>query len=71
MTGFGRSIAGESQNKIEVQIKSVNSRFLDLKFRGLNIDLSLEDEIRNQISKSLYICYILRQSYEFKNANGQ
>ena len=53
MTGFGRSIAGESQNKIEVQIKSVNSRFLDLKFRGLNIDLSLEDEIRNQISKSL------------------
>ena len=53
MTGYGRSIAGESQNKIEVQIKSVNSRFLDLKFRGLNIDLSLEDEIRNQISKSL------------------
>tara|TARA_S200000501_G_scaffold353209_1_gene372782 strand:+ start:35916 stop:36776 length:861 start_codon:yes stop_codon:yes gene_type:complete len=53
MTGFGRSTAGESHNKIEVQIKSVNSRFLDLKFRGLNIDLLLEEEIRNQISKSL------------------
>ena len=46
MTGFGRGRAGRGKNKIEIEIRSVNSRYLDVKFKGLVLDLSLENEIK-------------------------
>ena len=53
MTGFGRGSAGQDQNKIEIEIRTVNSRFLDMKIRGLNIDPNTEEKVRAQISGSL------------------
>ena len=53
MTGFGRGSAGQDQNKIEIEIRTVNSRFFELKIRGLNIDPNTEEKVRAQISGSL------------------
>lgn len=53
MTGFGRGSAGRGTNKINVEIRSVNSRFLEIKLRGFNIDPSLEQKIRNMVESSL------------------
>jgi len=53
MTGFGRGSAGQDQNKIEIEIRTVNSRFLEVKIRGLNIDPNTEEKVRAQISGSL------------------
>ena len=53
MTGFGRGSAGQGQNKVEIEIRTVNSRFLEVKLRGLSIDPTTEEKVRNQISDSL------------------
>ena len=53
MTGFGRGSAGQGQNKVEIEIRTVNSRFLEVKLRGLSIDPNTEEKVRNQISDSL------------------
>ena len=53
MTGFGRGSAGQDQNKIEIEIRTVNSRFLEVKIRGLNLDPNTEEKVRAQISGSL------------------
>ncbi len=53
MTGFGRGFAGRGQNKIEVEIRSVNSRFLELKFRGVPLEPKIEQQIRQLIGDSI------------------
>ena len=53
MTGFGRGSAGQGQNKVEIEIRTVNSRFLEVKLRGLSIDPNTDEKVRNQISDSL------------------
>ena len=53
MTGFGRSEAGSDVNKIEVEIKSVNSRFLEIKFRGYILEPILEKQIYTVLDKML------------------
>ena len=53
MTGFGRSKAGSDVNKIEVEIKSVNSRFLEIKFRGYTLEPILEKQIYTVLDKML------------------
>tara|TARA_B110000967_G_scaffold80854_1_gene83591 strand:+ start:2706 stop:3554 length:849 start_codon:yes stop_codon:yes gene_type:complete len=53
MTGFGRSEAGSDVNKIEVEIKSVNSRFLEIKFRGYTLEPILEKQIYTVLDKML------------------
>ena len=53
MTGFGRGSAGQGQNKVEIEIRTVNSRFLEVKLRGLSIDPNIEEKVRNQISENL------------------
>jgi len=53
MTGFGRGSAGRGTNKINVEIRSVNSRFLEIKLRGFNIDPVLEQKVRNSVETSL------------------
>lgn len=66
MTGFGRGYAGRGKERIDVEIRTVNSRYLDIKFRGIHLDIQLEQEIKKIIEKeiqrgSVYI------RIEFKN----
>ena len=53
MTGFGRGSAGKGPNKIDVEIRTVNSRFLETKIRGFNLDPILEIKVRNTLETSL------------------
>ena len=53
MTGFGRGCAGRGPNKIDVEIRSVNSRFLEMKFRGFTLDPATEQKIRALLEKSI------------------
>ena len=53
MTGFGRGSAGRGPNKIDVEIRSVNSRFLEMKFRGVTLDPATEQKIRVLLEKSI------------------
>ena len=53
MTGFGRGSAGKDLNKIDVEIRTVNSRFLETKIRGFNLDPILELKVRNKLETSL------------------
>ena len=45
MTGYGVGIAGRGKNKVSISIRSVNSRFLEINFRGLHLDPEIETEI--------------------------
>ena len=51
MTGFGRASNGRSKSKIDVEIRTVNSRYLEIKFRGALLDPNVEQEIK-KISKN-------------------
>jgi len=53
MTGFGRGSAGKGPNKIDVEIRTVNSRFLETKIRGFNLNSILELKVRNTLETSL------------------
>ena len=53
MTGFGRGSAGKGPNMIDVEIRTVNSRFLETKIRGFNLDPILEIKVRNTLETSL------------------
>ena len=53
MTGFGRGSAGKGPNKIDVEIRTVNSRFLETKIRVFNLDSILELKVRNTLETSL------------------
>ena len=54
MTGFGRASVGRGQNKIDAEIRSVNSRFLEIKIRGINLEPSVEHEIKSIIEDTLH-----------------
>lgn len=51
MTGFGFSSASAKDFKLEISIKSVNSRFLDIKFYTPSCYAPLEPELQKLISK--------------------
>ena len=53
MTGFGRGNAGHGKNRIDVEIRAVNSRYLDTKFRGIQLDFQIEQEIKKIIGKEI------------------
>ena len=54
MTGFGVGTISTGSDKYNIEIRSVNSRFLDIKFKGIQLDLLVEDEIRNLIKNKLH-----------------
>ena len=53
MTGFGRAFTDTDAGQLSVTIRSVNSRYLDLKIRGLNFEPEVEKSIRDLITKRL------------------
>ena len=54
MTSFGRSSSEEGKKRFfTVEMKSVNSRYLDVNFRMPKTLISLEEEIRKMISNTL------------------
>ena len=53
MTGFGRGNAGRGKNRIDVEIRAINSRYLDIKLRGIQLDFQLEQEIKKIIEKEI------------------
>ena len=46
MTGFGRGTTVSNEGKINVEIRSLNSRYLDIKFLGINIHPQTEERIK-------------------------
>tara|TARA_Y100000590_G_C15659030_1_gene991819 strand:+ start:287 stop:1147 length:861 start_codon:yes stop_codon:yes gene_type:complete len=53
MTGFGRGSVKSKAGEINVEIQSLNSRFIDLKFLGFNLSPEAEDNFRRIISSNL------------------
>jgi len=53
MTGFGRGEYLESNYNITIEIRSVNSRFFDLKIRGFHINMQMEKNIRSKLEEIL------------------
>ncbi len=69
MTGFGRGNAGRGKNRIDVEIRAINSRYLDTKFRGIQLDFQLEQEIKKIIEEdiqrgSVYVNVMLTNDLE-------
>jgi uncharacterized protein (TIGR00255 family) len=52
MTGFGKAVCELPQKKITVEIRSLNSRQLDLNIRMPSVYREKESEIRSEISKT-------------------
>ena len=45
MTGYGRGVAERHGRRVAVEIRGVNHRFLDVKFRGGPLDPAVEDKL--------------------------
>ena len=54
MTGFGVGAISTGSDRYNIEIRSVNARFLDIKFKGIQLDLLVEDEIRKLIKNKLH-----------------
>ena len=53
MTGFGRAVIDTDVGQLSASIRSVNSRYLDVKIRGLNFEPEVEKSVRDLMTKSL------------------
>ncbi len=53
MTGFGVCSFSIGRDRYNIELKSVNGRFLEIKFKGVQFDLSIEDEIKKLIQLNL------------------
>ena len=57
MTGFGVATIDKPSENINLEIKSLNSRNLDIRFSGLNISADFEQKIKKIILKSFSFNY--------------
>ena len=70
MTGFGVGAISTGSDRYNIEIRSVNARFLDIKFKGIQLDLLVEDEIRKLIKNKLHRGTIyIRIDSDLKNNN--
>ena len=53
MTGFGRGSVKSKGGQINVEVQSLNSRYIDLRFFGFNLSPEAEDNFRRIISSNL------------------
>ena len=49
MTGYGRGMAERDGRRAEVEIRSVNHRFMDVKLRGAPLDAQVEERVSVRI----------------------
>ena len=49
MTGFGHGSAGRMKDKINVEIRAVNSRFFELIIRGMTLEPALESKVKEHV----------------------
>jgi uncharacterized protein (TIGR00255 family) len=49
MTGYGRGVAEQGGRRAEVEIRSVNHRFMDVKLRGAPLDAQVEERVSARI----------------------
>ena len=68
MTGFGRAVIDTDVGQLSASIRSVNSRYLDVKIRGLNFEPEVEKSIRDLMTKSL-IRGTVQITFEMGNNN--
>ena len=66
MTGFGRALTDTDAGLLSATIRSVNSRYLDVKIRGLNLEPEVEKSIRDLMVKRL-IRGTVQISFELNN----
>ncbi|MEC7799524.1 MAG: YicC/YloC family endoribonuclease [Candidatus Neomarinimicrobiota bacterium] len=69
MTGYGRGTAGKGINKITSLVKVVNGRYLDIKIRGIEIEPSDYNEIRNLLIEKL-VRGTVQLTIEVENKNN-
>ncbi len=70
MTGFGVSSISTGSDRYNIEVRSVNARFLDIKFKGIQLDLLIEDEIRTLIKTKLHRGTVyIRIDSDLKNKN--
>ncbi len=53
MTGFGKATSQSQDFLLDVTVRSVNGRYLEIKFHGPKIYSALESEIRKRVSKHM------------------
>ena len=53
MTGFGRGVAERDSSRMTVELKSVNSRYLETNVRMPRVILTLENDVKNRIAQSV------------------
>ena len=53
MTGFGRGFSGQGKNRIDIEIRAVNSRYLEIKLRGFPLEPQVEQELKKIIEKDV------------------
>jgi uncharacterized protein (TIGR00255 family) len=53
MTGYGRGVAERDGRRAEVEIRSVNHRFMDVKLRGAPLDAQLEERVSARIRERI------------------
>ncbi len=69
LTGFGNVELNDESSQINIIIRTVNSRFLEIKFRGIDIDPKLEMEIRKRVRGTLIRGNVQIQIFNRKNGN--
>lgn len=53
MTGHGTASVGKGSNRINAEIKALNGKFLEIKIKGIDIDLDTAKAIKNILAKKL------------------
>ena len=61
MTGYGQSSFKKDEFHLNIEIRTVNSRYLDYKIRGYNLNINIEKKIRELFGK-----YIKRGNVQVK-----
>jgi len=53
MTGYGRGVAERDGRRAEVEIRSVNHRFMDIKLRGSPLDAQVEERVSARVRERI------------------
>jgi len=66
MTGYGTGTAGRGNDKAQITVRSFNSRYLEVSFRGIHLDPKMESEI-NDLIESVFERGSVQVTIENKN----